>query len=179
MTSSQRERSSPSPSALCGHPRHCSIRAGTVTTSSMLLERTGMRRRHTRHCTSYDLPLTPPSSRSAGGDRTANLYAATLEVAPVRAQGSPRRLNRSEIRWDGRQPRNTARHTSTHKQNSAARLKLPSLWPIKGGAIPPPQGDGRDDRHTYTPFAAHHDIRTRLNQYLWDLEDQPPVLPRL
>jgi hypothetical protein len=122
VMSGQQERSSPSPSALCGHPRHCSITPGTVTTSPMLLERTGIGRRHARHCTSYDLPLTPPSSRSAGGGRTANLYTATLEVAPVRAQDSPRRLNRSKIHQDGRQLRGTARHTSTRRQNSAARL---------------------------------------------------------
>jgi hypothetical protein len=58
--------------------------------------------------------------------------------------------------------------------------KLPSPWPIKGGAIPQPQGAAdRDDQHTRTPFAPHSDIGTRLNQYLWDLEDQPPLPPRL
>jgi hypothetical protein len=98
VTSGQRERSSSSLSALCGHPRHYSATPGTATTSPMLLERTGTGRRHAHHCTSYGPPLTAPSSRPTGGSRTANLYATTLEVAPVRAQDTPRRPNRSEIR---------------------------------------------------------------------------------
>jgi hypothetical protein len=122
MMSGQRERSSPSPSAMCGHSRHCNTAPGTVTTSLMLLKRTGTGRRHDRHCTSYGLPLTPSSSPPVGGGRTTNLYATTLEVAPVRAQDSPRRLNRSEIHQDGHQLRGTARHTSTRRQNSAAHL---------------------------------------------------------
>jgi hypothetical protein len=72
VTSSRRGRSSPLLSALCGHPRHCDATPGTVTTSPTLLKHTGTERRHDRHCTSYDLPLTPPSNRPAGGDRTAS-----------------------------------------------------------------------------------------------------------
>jgi hypothetical protein len=34
-------------------------------------------------------------------------------------------------------------------------------------------------RHSHMPFAFHSDIGTCLNQYLWDLEDQPPLPPRL
>jgi hypothetical protein len=113
VTSGQRERSSPSPSALCGHPRHCNITSGTVTTSPALLEHARMRRRHTRHCASYGLSLTTPSSWPAGGGRTANLYATTLEVAPVRAQDSPRRPNRSEIRQDSHLLHGTVCHAST------------------------------------------------------------------
>jgi hypothetical protein len=115
MTSGQRERSSPSLSALCGHPRHYSATLGTATTSPTLLERTGTGRRHARHCTSYGPLLTAPLSRPTDGGRTANLYAATLGAAPVRAQDSPRRPNRSEIRQDGRQLRGTARHAFTRR----------------------------------------------------------------
>jgi hypothetical protein len=122
MTSGQRERSSPSPSALCGHPRHCNITPGTVTTSPTLLEHARTGRRHTRHCASHGLPLTAPSSRSAGGGWTANLYATTHEVAPVRAQDSPRRPNRSEIRQDRHLLHGTVRHASTHRRNSVAHL---------------------------------------------------------
>jgi hypothetical protein len=43
VTSGRRERSSPSPSALCGRPRHCNTTPGTVTTSPTLLKRTGDR----------------------------------------------------------------------------------------------------------------------------------------
>jgi hypothetical protein len=122
VTSGQRERSSPSPSALCSHPRHCNTTPSTVTTSPTLLKRTGTGRRHDHHCTSYGLPLTPPSSRLAGGGRTTNLYATTLEAAPVRAQDSPRHPSRSEIRQDNHLLRGTVRHTSTRRRNSVARL---------------------------------------------------------
>jgi hypothetical protein len=56
--------------------------------------------------------------------------------------------------------------------------KLLSPWPIKGREIPQPQG-GRETNGTLTPSAFHSDIGTCLNQYLWDLEDQPPLPPRL
>jgi hypothetical protein len=90
VTSSWRGRSSPSLSALCDHPRHCSATPGTATTSPMLLERTGTGCRHARHCTPYGPPLTAPSNRPTDGGQTVNLYATTLKVAPVRAQDSPR-----------------------------------------------------------------------------------------
>jgi hypothetical protein len=136
VTSGHWERSSPSLSALCGHPRHCSATPGTATTSPTLLERTGTGRHHARHCTSYGPPLTAPSSRPMGGGRTANLYATTLEVAPVRAQDSLRCPNRSEIRQDGRQLRGTARHASTRRRIVWHTCKLLSPCPIKGRAIP-------------------------------------------
>jgi hypothetical protein len=63
VTSSRRERSSPTLSALCGHPRHCSATPGTATTSPTLLERTGTGRRHACHCVSYGPPLTAHSNR--------------------------------------------------------------------------------------------------------------------
>jgi hypothetical protein len=63
--------------------RHCNATPGTAMTSPMLLRRMGTGRRHARHCTSYHLPSTAPSSRPAGGGRTSNLYATTLEAALV------------------------------------------------------------------------------------------------
>jgi hypothetical protein len=136
VTTGQREQSSPSLSAVCVHPRHCSTTPGTATTSPTLLERTEMGRRHARHCASYGAPLTAPSSRPAGGGRTASLYATTLEVAPVRAHDTPRRPNRSQIRQDGRQLRGTARHASPHRRIVWHACKFLSPWPIKGRAIP-------------------------------------------
>jgi hypothetical protein len=56
--------------------------------------------------------------------------------------------------------------------------KLLSPWLIKGRAIPQPQGTTTDSDHTHA-FRFHHDIGTCLNQYLWDLEAQPPLSPRL
>jgi hypothetical protein len=141
VKSCQRERSSLSLSALCGHPHHCSTTPGTATTSPALLKRTGIGRLHAYHCTSY--ALTAPSSRPTGGGRTTNLYATTFEVAPVRAQDTPRRPNRSKIRQDGRQLCDTARHTSTHRRIVQYTCKLLSPWPIKGRAIPQLQGGRR------------------------------------
>jgi hypothetical protein len=143
VTSGWRERSSPSLSALCGHPCHCSATAGTATTSPTLLERTGTGRRHARHCTSYGPPSTAPSSRSTGGGRTTNLYTTALEAVPVRAQDTPQRPDRSEIRQDGRQLRGTARHASTCRRIVRHTCKLLSPWPIKGGVVPQPQGARR------------------------------------
>jgi hypothetical protein len=122
VTSSQRERSSPSLSALCGHPRHCSTTPGSATTSPMLSKRTETRRRHTCHCALYGLPLMAPSSRHTGSGRTANLYATTLEAAPIRAQDSPRRPNRSEIHQDSQLLHGTVHHASTHRRNSVTHL---------------------------------------------------------
>jgi hypothetical protein len=142
MTSGRREWSSPSLPALCGHPRPCSATPGTETTSPTLLERTGTGRRHACHCASYGPPLTAPSNRPAGGGQTTNLYTTTLESAPVRAQETPRRPNRSEIRQDGRQLCGTARHASTRRRIVRHACKLLPPWPIKGGAVPQPQGTG-------------------------------------
>jgi hypothetical protein len=118
------------------------------------LKRTGTGRRHARHCTSYGLPSTPPPSRPAGGGRTAHLYATTLEAAPVRAQDSPRRPNRSEIRQDGRQLRGTARHAFTRRRIARHACKLLSPWPIKGGAVPQPQGEDTETNDTLTRLSS-------------------------
>jgi hypothetical protein len=174
MTSGQREWSFPSLSALCGHPRHYNITPGTVTTSPTLLERARMGR---LPLCLVRPPVTAPSSRPTGGGRTANLYTTTLEAAPVRAQDSPRRPNRSEIRQDGRQLRGTARHPFTCRRTVRHACKLLSPWPIKGGVAPQPQRT-TDSNHMHA-FLPHHDIGTCLNQYLWDLEARPPLPPRL
>jgi hypothetical protein len=97
-----------------------------------------------------DTPLTAPSNRPAGGGRTTNHYAATLEVAPVRAQDTPRRPDWNEIRPDGRQLHGTARHASTRRRLVQHACKLPPPWPIKGEAVPQPQGPGRWTAITYT-----------------------------
>jgi hypothetical protein len=141
VTSGRRERSSPSLSTLCGHPRHYSATPGTVTISSTLLECTGTGRRHDRHCAAYGPPVDGTLEAAHGGGRTTNHYAATLEAALVREQDAPRRPDRSWIRQDGRQLCGTARHASTHRKIVRHACKLLPPWPIKGGAVPRPQGD--------------------------------------
>jgi hypothetical protein len=121
----------------------------------------------------------PPSNRPAGGGRTTNHYAATLEAAPVRAQNAPRRPDWSRIRQDNRQLHGTVRHASTCRRNSAARIKLLPPWPIKGEAVPQPRGRGTTDSDHVHALRLHHDIGTCLNQYLWDLETRLHLPPRL
>jgi hypothetical protein len=152
MTSGRRERSSPSLSALCGHPCHCSTTPGTATTSPTLLERTGTGRCHTCHCASYEPPLAVPSSRPAGSGRTTNLYTTTLKAAPVRAEDTPRCPNRSKIRQDGHQLRGTARHASTRRRIVWHACKLLSPWLIKERATPS-RGGGRRIAIARTPSA--------------------------
>jgi hypothetical protein len=150
VTSGRWERPSPSLSVLCGHPRHCSATPGAATTSPTLLERTGTRHRHACHCASYGPPLTAPSNQPAGGGRTANLYATTLEVVPVRAQDTPRHPDRSGIRQDDRQLCGTTRHASTRRRIVRHACKLLPPWPIKGEAVPQPQGTRRRIAITHT-----------------------------
>jgi hypothetical protein len=164
VTSDQRERSSPSLFALCGHPCHCNATPGTAAPSPTPLRRTGTRHRHARYCASYGLLSTTPSSQHAGSGRMSNLHATTLEAAPVQAQDPPRRPNRSKIRRDSRQLRSTARRASTRRKIVRHTCKLLSPWPIKGEAVPQPQGD--DGRRSLTRFPPSHDIDTCLNQYL-------------
>jgi hypothetical protein len=166
-TSGRQERSSPSLSALCGHPRHCNATPGTAATSPTLLRRTGTGHRHARHCASYGLPSTAPSSQHAGSGRMSNLHATTLEAAPVQAQDSPRRPNRSKIHWDGRQLRGTACHAFTRRRIVRLACKLLSPWPIKGEAVPQPQGD--DGRRTLARFPPAH-------RY-WHLPESVPLGP--
>jgi hypothetical protein len=153
VTSGGREQSSPSLSTLCGHPHHCRATPGTTTTSPTLLECMGTGRRHTRHCTSYGPPLTSPSSRPVSGGRTTSLYAATLEVAPVRAQDTPRHPNGTKIRQDDHQLCGTVHHASTRRRIVRHTCNLLSPWPIKGRAIPQPQGGRRRAiTHTLSAF---------------------------
>jgi hypothetical protein len=121
---------------------------GTVTTSPTLLECTGTGRRHDRHCAAYGPPVDGTLEPARGGGRTTNYYAATLEAAPVRAQDAPRRPDWSRIRQDGRQLRGTARHASTRRKIVWHACKLLPPWPIKGGAVPRPQGDDRQQSRT-------------------------------
>jgi hypothetical protein len=102
--------------------RHCNATPGTEAPSPTLLRRTGTRHRHARYCASYGLLSTAPSSQHAGSGRMSNLHATTLEAAPVQAQDSPRRPNRSKIRRDSHQLRGIVRHAFTRSRNSAARL---------------------------------------------------------
>jgi hypothetical protein len=91
---------------------------------------------------------------------TGDLYACESRtnfdtIINRQQQDAPRRLNRSEIRQDGRQLRSTARHTSTCRETVRHACKLPSPWLIKGGAVPQPRGTGQRTviAHTLSAFS--------------------------
>jgi hypothetical protein len=146
VTSGQRDRSSPSLSTLCGHPRPCSATPRTAATTLALLERTGVGHRHARRCTPYGSTVNGTLESAHYGSQAANRCTTTLEVAPVRAQDAPRRLNRSRNRQDGHQLHSAARHTAIYREIVRHACKLPSPWPIKRRVIPQPQGT-RDNEH--------------------------------
>jgi hypothetical protein len=143
------------------------------------IEHAGTGRLHACHCTSYGPLSTAPSSPLE--DAPVNHYASTLEVAPVQAQDTPRRRNWSKIRQDGRQLCGTVRHTATRREIVWHACKSPPPWPIKGRRSPSRRGIGHGTTVSSHSHALHlpHDIGTRLNQTLWDLEATPLLPPRL
>jgi hypothetical protein len=117
-----------------------------------LLGRTETRHHHNDHCATYGSPVNGTLEPAHYGGRSTNRYTATLEAAPVRAQDTPRRLNGSGIRQDGRQLRSTVRHTSTRREIVWHACKLLPPWPIKGGAAPSRGDTGRRIAITHTLF---------------------------
>jgi hypothetical protein len=67
VTPGQWERSPPSPSALCDHPRHRDAIPTTASPSPTLWKRAAAGHRHASRCASYDLMSTTPSSPHADG----------------------------------------------------------------------------------------------------------------
>jgi hypothetical protein len=113
VTSDQWGASPPSPSALCGRPRYHDAIPGTAAPSPTLREYRTTRHRHTCYCAPYDLSSTAPPSQCTDDDQGRSSHTATLEAAPGRIQGTPRRSAGSKIRQDGRQLYNTAHHAAT------------------------------------------------------------------
>jgi hypothetical protein len=90
VTSARRDRSLPSPSALCGHPRRPQHHPGHCITISSTMGGGGVtRRRHAGCCAPCGLPSAAPSSQCTDDDHTGDPYTATLEDAPGRIQGTP------------------------------------------------------------------------------------------
>jgi hypothetical protein len=116
VTSGRRDRSSPSLSTLCGHPRHCRTTPNTVATSQRCWVVRGQDIATTAHCATYGPPVNGTLEPAHHGGRSTDHYTAALEAALVRAQDAPRRLNRSGIRQDDCQLCSTVRHTSTRRE---------------------------------------------------------------
>jgi hypothetical protein len=113
VTSGQWERSPPSPSALCDHPRHHDAIPATASPYPTLWKHAVTGHRHDGHYAPYGPTTMAPSSPHTGSPRTGNLYTATLEAAPGHAQDAPRRPSRSGIRQDDRLLHGIVRHAST------------------------------------------------------------------
>jgi hypothetical protein len=134
-------------------PRH----AAYSYNCSDAVEHAGTGRRHACYCTSYGSPSTAPSSPPE--DAPVNHHVSTLEVAPVRAQDTPRRRDWSKIRQHGRQLYGTVRHTATRVEIVWYACNLLPPWPIKGGATPSRRGRTRDDGQqmlTRSPFSPRY-----------------------
>jgi hypothetical protein len=121
VTSGRRERSSPSMSALCGHPRPCSATPGTVTTPPVLLECTGTRRLHDRHCAVYGHPvdstLEPARGRRLDNQplrhhpRSCSCTSTGCATTPRLEQDLPRR---SSAPWHCSPRLHTKENSATH-----------------------------------------------------------------
>jgi hypothetical protein len=168
---------SPSLSILCGHPRPCRATPRTATTAPTLLSTRG---RDTatpaiapRTDRRQQLPSSPPE------DAPVNHHVSTLEVAPVRAQDTPRRRDWSKIRQDGRQLYGTIRHTATRGQIVRYACNLLPPWPIKGGPAPRPQGTDTGRRtanaHTLSVFPTILALASITSLVTW----RPRLLSRL
>jgi hypothetical protein len=122
----------------------------------VLLGRTGTRHRHKAHCVTYGLPVNGTLELAHHIGRSTNHCATALEIAPLRAQDAPRRLNRSRIRQDGRHLHSSIRHTATRIEIVQRACKLFPPWPIKGGATPSRRGGDTGRRtavtHTLSAF---------------------------
>jgi hypothetical protein len=175
VTSGRRDRSSPSLSTLCGHPRHRRTTLATVTTSRCCWSARGQDVATTATVPRTGPPSTAPSNRPAAA--AGRPTTTPPPSKPLRYEYSTRR----DATGAGfaSQLRCTTHHASTRREIVRHACKLLPPWPIKGEAVPQPRGHGTTDSDH--PHALHllHDISTCLNQYLWDLEASPPLPPRL
>jgi hypothetical protein len=89
VTPGRRNRSPPSPSVLCGHPRRPNTIPGTASPSPTLWGDGATRHRHAGCCAPCGLPSAAPSNQCTDKDQKGDPDTATLEAAPGRIQGTP------------------------------------------------------------------------------------------
>jgi hypothetical protein len=161
VTSGRWDRSPPSPSALCDHPRrpqrhpgHCITITDAMEASGdgtpprqLLYPRTSSRQRHPRVLTRADAEhetSTPPPSKPlldahrTRHDAPPDARFARTAIYSVALYAMPSHVD----------------------ENSMPACKLPPPWPIKGGAVPQLQGDGTTDGVHLHTFRPHRDIGT-------------------
>jgi hypothetical protein len=127
-----------------GHPRRPNTIPGTASPSPTLWGYEATRRRHTSCCAPYDLPSAAPSSRRTDDDSTEDFNTPPSKSllgghrachdAPPEARFARTVVHSVVLCTIPPQVAKTVRHA----------CKLPPPWPIKGGAIPWPQGDYRE-----------------------------------
>jgi hypothetical protein len=84
VTSGQCGWSPPSPTALCGHPRHRNTIPGTASPYPTLWGDGATRCRHVGYCAPCGLPSPAPSNQCTDDDQMGDPDATTLEVIPGR-----------------------------------------------------------------------------------------------
>jgi hypothetical protein len=173
MTSGRRDRSPPSPSVLCDHPRRPQHHLGhCITIPNTVRGRGDKTPPHRLLCAPWppvSRTLKPMYGRRPNG-RPLHRHPRSRSWTDTMHAMTPRQIQDSP---DDRLLRNTVHHASTRRQIVRHACKLPPPWPIKGGAVPQPQGT-TDSAHSHTS-CLHHDIGSCLNQYLWDLEARPAL----
>jgi hypothetical protein len=85
----RRGQSPPSPSVLCGHPRHLQHHPGHCITISFTVGDGETRRCHAEYCAPHDFSSVAPSSQCTYDNQTGDPYTVTLEAAPGRILGTP------------------------------------------------------------------------------------------
>jgi hypothetical protein len=148
----RRDRSPPSPSALCDHPRSPQRHPGSCITipdaveacgdgtppRQLLYPHTASRQRHprvlTRAVTEQETSTPPPSKPLLDAHRTR--HDAPPDARLARTSVYSATLYTTHLHVD-----EIVRHA----------CKLSPPWPIKGGAVPWPQGDGEHSLSHFPP----------------------------
>jgi hypothetical protein len=165
VMSGRRDRSSPSFSGLCGHPRHCSTTRGAVATSRCCFDVRGQDIATIATVPRTGFPSTAPSNwptMAAGQPTTApqprsrSCTSAGHTTTPQRERNSPGRPSA---------PQHCSPYRYTYRNSAAHMLTAPSLAYKRRGS-PPATGERHgttDGSHSHA-LRLPHDIGTHLNQ---------------
>jgi hypothetical protein len=169
--------SSPSPSALCGHPHHCAAIPSTAMPSPSLWEPRTTRRCHPRHCTPPAFRQLP-SRRRTDDDSSGRRPHSHTRSRSWAGTGFATTPAGGEICQDDQQLRVTAHHTAICSLRIVRRDCKPPPLVYKRRGRSPGRGGGGRAAHLCI-FRLHHDIGTRTQSNPRDLEASPPLPPRL
>jgi hypothetical protein len=178
VTSDQCGVSPPSPSALCGHPHCCAAIASTAMLSPSLWEPWTTRQHHPRHCAPSGLPSATPSSRRTDDDSSGRRPHSHPRSRFWASTGLAMTYAGSKIRQDDQQLHETVHHTAIRSLGLCGTIvnRLPLAHKRRSRS---PGRKRRTDSGTLAFFRRHHDIGTSPQSNLRDLEDPPPLPPRL